>query len=176
MLFQNMIQEFSTGPIHHVVDLFETIRAAVVWVRNLGSGTALGIELSEEIKGGITPNDFPVLLEMGEVGLVHGHDIVEPSEVLGLDLPCVTGEGDAMGGRAPDRPMIRALSHVPASGSGRVYKKPIRELSLVEDIPENTLGQRRAADVTETHEEDGDLLGHSRTSSFWWFSRHYGSK
>ena len=43
-----MIQELSAGPIHHVVDLLETIRAAVVRVRNLVARAPLGIEFPEK--------------------------------------------------------------------------------------------------------------------------------
>jgi hypothetical protein len=160
MLFEDVIQELSAGPIHHVKDLLETIRAPVVRVRNLGPRAPLGIEFPEEVKSRLASDTLEVSLQMGQVGLVHGHDVVEAVEVLGLDLPGMTGEGHVVSGCASGRPVIGTLSHVPASGSGRVHPEPIREPLLVKDMPKDTFGQGRAADVAEAHKEDGDLQGH----------------
>jgi len=102
MLFEDVIQELSTGPIHDAEYLLETIWAAVVRVRNLVPRAPMGIELPEEVESHLAPDTLLVSLQMRQVGLVHGHDVVEAVEVLGLDLSGMTGEGHAMGGCTPD--------------------------------------------------------------------------
>jgi len=176
VLFQDVIQQFPARAVNHLVDLFESVWPAVIGVRDFGSRPAFRIELTEEVKSGLASNTFSESVQMREVRLVHGHDIVEPRKVLGLNLPCVTGEGDTLGGRTPHGPVIRAFPYVPASGSGRVNLEPIRDPLFVEDVSKYTFRQGRSADVAEANKEDGDLLGHTRASWVFRLKRLPGSK
>ena len=84
--FKHVVQELPAGAVHHVEDLLETVGAAIVWIRNLGSRAALGIEFPEEVEGRFAADAVPVLFQVGQVRLVHGDDVVEPLKILGLDL------------------------------------------------------------------------------------------
>ena len=125
----------------------------------------------QKIEGGFPPHAVPVPFQVGQVGLVHGNDVIGPMQILGLDLSRVTRKSDSVGGGAPYRPIVGALPNMPTAGPGRIDSELIGEPFLIEDVPEHTFGQWRAADVAEANEEDGDLSGHMETSSFQTLSR-----
>ena len=63
-----------------------------------------------------------------------------------------------MGRGTSDRPVVRALTHMPAPGSGRVDMESVREALFVQNVSKDPLGQGGTADVAEADEENGDLL------------------
>jgi hypothetical protein len=160
LFLKDMTQKASTGTLHHAVDVLKTASPAVIGIGHLGAGASLGIELSQEVQRCISSEAVPETLDVLQVGPIHGHDVVEFPEILALKLLGRPGEGNPVAGRRPNGADIRRFSHMPASGSGRIHSDVVIQPFLPEEVVKDSLCHGRAADVTETDHENGDVVGH----------------
>src|ERR687894_2245707 len=141
--------------LHEVEDALEAVRAAVVRVGNLALRRALG-EVQEGAHHGVSPaqgGDFP------EVLLVHGQDVIEVLAVLRRDEPRPLGAyvQPAEGGGA-QRPVVGRGAHVPVPGPGGVHEDLASQALAPDDVLEDALRDRAAADVA--HADEQYLYGH----------------
>lgn len=98
------------------------------------------------------------------VGLVHRDDVGEAFDVgVGVELAgALVGDVDAVEGGGLDGARVRWVSYVPCSGAAGVDVELVGEVVLVDEVLEDAVGEGGAADVSETDEEDGVLVGHER--------------
>jgi len=116
-----------------LVDFFEAAVAAVVGIGDVLWGFEGGVEGSDECEFGIGDTDF---LEVAEVLGVHGDDVVEFFDVGfgvggGLDGAGVWGGVGVVGG-----------------GAAGVDLEVVGEVALVDEVLEDALGERGAADIS----------------------------
>lgn len=133
----------------------EPIVAAVVWIRNGQVVPGLGIEIPK--KGELCSrfaDGLPEPFELAVVVAVHRQDEVELGEVCGSGLTGRALQPDPMTLCHCGRARIRRLAHVPGSRSGGIHLESNIEARRTHEVGEDPLGERGAADVSETDEED----------------------
>ncbi len=85
--------------------------------------------------------------------MVHRKDKIEPVEIGNADLPAAqTRNVDAMRARHRDRARIGRIAAMPAPCARRIDRPA--KIELTHPVPERTIGERRAADIAEAHEQD----------------------
>ena len=94
---------------------------------------------------GVSTDPVPQLFQVLQVGFVHGHDEVKGPEILRLDLSGSAVQLYSMAGGGPGRTDVGGLSHVPASGSGRVHPDSMVQAFLPQKVPEDAFshGERQ---------------------------------
>jgi len=90
-----------------------------------------------------------------EIRSVHGQNKVESLEVVELDFPSALVRNiDAISRGDRDRTWIRRRSVMPAARSGGINNKATFPSLSRHNLPKNSLGQRRAANVAQTYEQN----------------------
>src|SRR5690606_38203206 len=145
-------EQFARRPRHDVEHLDESLGAAVVGIRNVGTGL-LGVELAEQpdlvvvVRRGLTA-------QVPQVRRIHREDPVVFVEVVLAHLACAAGEPDAAhcGGLA--HPRVGRLADVPSARAGRIDDEDVAQSGLLCKVAEDAFGSRRPADISKTDEQD----------------------
>lgn len=98
------------------------------------------------------------------VGLVHRDDVGKAFDVgVWIELAgALVGDVDAVEGCGLDGSGVWWVSYVPSACAAGVDVELVREVVLVDEVLEDAVGEGGAADVSETDEEDGVMVGHER--------------
>ena len=140
----------SFGKIEHFL---EAVRSAVVRIRNF-RGRACGSEFEKQSQPLVRDCRRPST-QHAQVLLVHGEDQVETLEILGLDDARTQRLEVIAAPRARRaRPRVGRLADVVAGGAGRIDLDGQLGRLARRERAQHRLGGRRAADVSETDEQD----------------------
>ena len=94
-------------------------------------------------------------LQGKEIIPIERNDVIETVEILGRDLPSPhRGDIDAVACGHGNRPPVRRTAHMPVSGSGGIYVDI--QSGLGSSSAHRRFGERRATDVAEANEQDGE--------------------
>lgn len=74
----------------------------------------------------------------------------------------LVGDVDAVDGGGLDGAGVWWVSDMPITGAAGIDVELVGEVALVDEVLEDAVGEGGAADVSETDEEDGVLVGHER--------------
>lgn len=118
--------------------MVETTRATVVGIGYLPF-LMMAAEAAHQGEGGFSGSTVPEGLQVGEVGLVHGNDMVKLPEIIRMDLPGPALKGVAAVSRSPAHARISSVSLMVADRPGRIDPENPGKTGLFDAVPENGL-------------------------------------
>ena len=144
-----------------MVDFIETVVSAVVGVGDILWCFEGGVVGSHEGEFGFGDTEFDEVLF---VACVHRDDVGKAFDVCGwVELAgSLVGDVDAVDGGGLDGAGVWWVADMPIAGAAGVDVELVCEVALVDEVLEDAVGEGGAADVSETDEEDGVLIGHER--------------
>jgi hypothetical protein len=162
----NVLEEAATSRFANVEDAFEAVAFSIVRIRDLSVARGFGIEASKKLDLAHSDIAWCHPSKIGEVGSIHGDDVVENLEVFAHDLtrPAPKLDPAALARRARSR--IRRLANVPSTGSSAVDLDVSAEVGSFDEPPHRGFSRWRPADVAETDETDANLHDCGVSSTF----------
>lgn len=145
-----MIGEAGAGGLDHFEDLFKAIRPAVIGIGNVPAGPVRGKFQKHFDLVAMTVRR--VLFEIAEIVAIHGQQQIESGEITLLDLarPQLADIDLVTQGRCLGA-LVGCFADMPGAGAGGIDVDG--HPALRHDVPEHSLGHRRAADVAKTNKQ-----------------------
>jgi hypothetical protein len=94
-------------------------------------------------------------MQFGDIGTIHREYQIEVAEIRRSDLAgALPGDVYPVISSDRDRAPIRMPAYVPATCAGRIDLKTISKAGLADEMRQDPLGKRRAADVAPANKQD----------------------
>lgn len=153
-----MLDEGGAGPIDHVEHQIETVGAPVIGIRYIEVPILFGVELSEKAEQGASLRLGFQVAKVLKIGAIHREDVVELVEILDAHEARPPAEGDPVVHGDFRGAGVGGLSPVPRPRACRVHPDSVRETLIPQTVCQNAFSERRAADVTQAYEKNGDVV------------------
>lgn len=147
------LQNPLTPVFKHPDDVVEATLPAIVGIRH-AQVVMMAAEADEWADFGMQCAGFVQSLHIGQVRLVHRHDQVEGGEILRLDLPGASLDGESLLPEGIRHARIGRRALMMVDGACGIDFEFFRPPGVRHLLAKNDLGGRRAADVTKADEED----------------------